>query len=349
MSMKRKTSLVVCAVLLSACSTASANLFGNVLGAITGNSTGTGQAVRLPTRHQAYMQALNRSAQQAGYAPQAGTNTTVIVGDPGYVSTSLLDGGVIPVAQKFGIGVLHISNSGFQNLKYTHNGQDYTGGMSNFIAPCNNDLSLCHFNGSFYTELEDNPQSIGLFVGRNMLWNQQIPVQRVLSGLSIISQPGLNGPNRIYIFFDPDCSVCWHEFHVIQSDLSSIRRKYPNISIEWVPTDIFRPNKSAGRAEQCLERGFAAIREDYDHFDLQTETGGLTNIPVASEENAIAYNVAAIWYLSVRYGEGGQPQSRSKVYMATPTFMSVINGTPTVVVGVPSSAFFSEVNSSPAP
>ena len=347
--MIRKTSLIVFAALLSACSTASANLFGNILDTITGKNNETGQAVQLPTRHQAYMQALNRSAQQAGYVPQVGTNAIVIVGDPGQVSTNLLDGGVIPVAQKFGIRVLHLSNNGFQNLKYTRNGQDYTGRISNFIVPCNSDLSLCNFNRSFYTDLEDNPQSIAFFVGRNILWNQSIPLQRVLSGLSVIPQPGLDGPNRIYIFFDPDCSTCWHEFHVIQSDLSSIRRKYPKISIEWVPTDIFRANKSAGRAEQCLERGFAAIREDYDHFDLRTETGGLTNIPVASEENAIAYNVAAIWYLSVRYGEGGQPQSRSKVYMATPTFMSVINGTPTVVVGVPSSAFFSEVNSSPAP
>jgi hypothetical protein len=327
-----------------------ANLFGNVIGAITGNNVAASPpAAALLTHHQANMQALKRAAQQAGYTPHAGSSTAVMIGDPGNVDMKLVDGGVIPVARKFGVSILRLSDSGFQNVQYTQNGQDYKGGgIVSAIVPCNSNLSVCDFSASFYPALQANPLYIGTYVVRNVIWDTKLDQQSVLSGLSMVHQPGLTGPNKIYIFFDPDCSVCWHEFHVIQNGLPFIKRNYPNVSIEWVPTDMFRGNKSAGRAEQAVEGGFPAIADDFDHFDMQTETGGLSGAPVQSYQNEIAYNVATAYYFALKYGVAGQAVTRANVSLGTPTVVAFVNGTPVILNGFPSkfNRFFSAVNAS---
>lgn len=341
---KSKTTLLTTLLMSVVSINAHANIFGNIFGAVTGNdSHGVTQPTLVPTRHQAYMNALHSEAKAAGYVPQSGANTTVIIGDP--VDIGLVNDDALAVARMFGVAILPISLNGFRNITYTHKGHEYKGSLNSSIIQCDGTLSVCKFHGQYFPKLEENPQSIGSFIALNALWDQKLAVQNVFSELSTVRQPGLNGPNKIYIFFDPDCSVCWHEFHLIQDNLTSIKKKYPNISIEWVPTDIFRANKSAGRSEQSLQGGFPAIRDDFNDFNMQTETGGLTGTPIGSLQNSIAYNVAADWYLSLKYGVNGQPQSRDNISTGTPTCIGMVNGTPKIVF-VPPPAFFSAVNNS---
>ncbi len=326
---------------------AQANILNNILGNLTGKNADATHPSSPPTRHQAFTQALNQAVKQVGYIPSAGDNVTLIVGEPGNVNVGLLDGSVIPVSKKLGSRVLQLDNRAFQNVEYSRNGSLYKLSLSNFIAPCNSNLSLCHFWSNFFPALQPNPFSIGSYVGRNIAWNSQLNVQKVLTGLSYIHQPGLNGKNKIYIFFDPDCSWCWHDFHVINDNISMLKKDYPNVSVEWVPTDIFRANKSAGRAEQALEGGFPALAVDFDHFDMRTETGGLSGVQIQSYQNSIAYNVATVFYLVLKYGiHGGEKVTRENIPLGTPMVVVLNNGIPTVYSGMPNLIkLFSTVNS----
>ena len=337
----------------AACQYAHGNPIGDFFKEITGGQSESSSSVlnvaALPTRNEAYTGIVRKYIQEQGLQDGSVSGYMAIIGNPLYqdINYRNLTNDIVPLIRKFGVISVGISDSHFQNVKYQINGVGYIGSMNGGVALCNSQISSCKFYKSFVVNGQlGTAEADGSFVALNMLAGVRNDSLSYLREVKGIKQVGLSGKNRIYIFFDPDCSACLSDFRLIQSKISELRQNYPNVSLEWVPTDIFRARKSEGRAEQALVGGFPALLRDFDRFKLSTETGGLPNTLVPHERNKIAFNVAVAYFLASVYGLNGSKYSANDLSLATPTVIYVKDGQAVVTTGFPSlSRIFSTVNS----
>ncbi len=308
---------------------ARAGLFDNIAGSLNQqihhihnqiNNVGTNdgrQASVAASKNMAIIQAVRAGAQRQGYKAGRG-KTLVIVGDAGgHVPSSLSK-----VAEQLGISVLRLPNSAFSDVTYAENGGVYRMQMANVAFPCSSYLETCEIQGKFWSY--NQPVSINsdaVFLAQNVLYPAGVSTKRVLAGLSVVKQPGLHGDSKVLIFIDPDCSVCLMDFIKIQHDLPLFQHKFPHVSVDWVPTNLFRGEQSVGQAEQIIQVGFPALRTNYGSFDRRNENGGLSTRRVINYDNRITYNDTAVYFLSMKYGINGRAPTDHVTSLGTPTFV----------------------------
>lgn len=103
--------------------------------------------------------------------------------------------------------------------------------------------------------------------------------QGVLSKAKFIDQPGFSGSNTVYIFWDPNCSVCHNLFLELVSNSSKLRKKYSDkVSIKWVPIGFIHSD-SINKSANIISIGFDGILYDEEHYNGPLESGGASPLP----------------------------------------------------------------------
>ncbi|OIQ84957.1 disulfide isomerase/thiol-disulfide oxidase [mine drainage metagenome] len=126
----------------------------------------------------------------------------------------------------------------------------------------------------------------------------------LLASLHTIAQPGVDGTQRLYVFWDPDCAYCHRDFLTIAANAAAIHAANPTLGIRWVPLGVLRPGSRA-KAARALA-GYAAMARDERGYDDADESGALSTAPdvapaLAREESENRLAWAALT------GGGGTP------------------------------------------
>lgn len=103
------------------------------------------------------------------------------------------------------------------------------------------------------------------------------PMYQDLSGLSYFTQGQDAAPHKIYIVFDPNCSICHMVYSVVQPMIAS-----GNLQVRWVPVGIMQQS-SVGKSAAILmgktdADRVALLKQDEDSFDMKTESGGIPEL-----------------------------------------------------------------------
>ena len=99
----------------------------------------------------------------------------------------------------------------------------------------------------------------------------------LLASLHTIAQPGVDGAQRLYVFWDPDCAYCHRDFLTIAANAAAIHAANPTLGIRWVPLGVLRPGSRA-KAARALA-GYGAMARDERGYDDADETGALSAAP----------------------------------------------------------------------
>ena len=126
----------------------------------------------------------------------------------------------------------------------------------------------------------------------------------LLASLHTIAQPGVDGAQRLYVFWDPDCAYCRRDFLTVAANAAAIHAANPTLGIRWVPLGVLRPGSRA-KAARALA-GYAAMARDERGYDEADESGALSAAPgvdpaLAREESENRLAWAALT------GGGGTP------------------------------------------
>ncbi len=326
--------------------TVRAGFLGDVLNNLSDNIGAIPKITPSPTKDQALQQYIQHAALTAGYTPHDGGRLMVVIGNMGNHSADFVDGSVVPIAREFDVEVLHLMNSGAQLIEFTQDNKSYSADISNSSVVCDSNLSSCKQVNLFQrTNPNKSAEEIGFIVANILFYMKPDPqtiLSKIHSNLHSIAQIGMNGKNHLYIFFDPNCSTCSNDFNIIQSNLKSLKKLYPNVGIYWVPTDLFGQEKSTGMAEQALEGGFAAMSFNFTRFN---QTGGLFGKSNSTRLNNVAYNIAAAYYFALTFGVNGRQLTLQNLNLPTPTLFTIMNGTLVGILGFPEiPKFFSAIN-----
>ncbi len=98
-----------------------------------------------------------------------------------------------------------------------------------------------------------------------------------LSDLNYFSQGPDSAPHKLYIIFDPNCSICHMVYNLVQPMLAS-----GDLQVRWIPVGIMAQS-SVGKAAAILMGNndadrMALLKQDEDQFDLKTESGGIPEL-----------------------------------------------------------------------
>ncbi len=110
---------------------------------------------------------------------------------------------------------------------------------------------------------EDGEQALAAFVSGGV------------NSFHTIAQPGLSGPNTLYVFIDPNCIFCHKMYGTVQSRLADFRKA--GVRVVYVPVAILKQS-SIGKAAQEIQGGWTALKQDETSFNDSTEEGGLPGI-----------------------------------------------------------------------
>lgn len=243
------------------------------------------------------------------------------------------------VAEEFGVRIYHLPNSSLHKIIWAKDGGMYSSALANIGIPCDLKDQACDPSFRFYSfSSEDNSYthsafSVGRYLALNVLYPYNIDPRNVLDKLSVVKQPGMGGGKRLYVFFDPNCSVCRFEFSTIQSNFGKLEKSTPDLSILWVPVDIFSTERGVGKSQYILRSGFKGLYENYSDFSGSNESGGARTISDENLFRAIVYNDAALYYLALKYGVNGRELHRKDISLGTPVFVTVSKGVPQVFLG----------------
>ena len=136
----------------------------------------------------------------------------------------------------------------------------------------------------------DSALTFGMFLRKLGLHDQRA----LVASLHTVRQPGVDGPDLLYIFWDPDCAYCHRDFLRISDEAAEIHARNPTLGIRWVPVGVLRPD-SQPKAARALA-GYAAMQRDEQQYDPDRESGALSAAPgvapqlmAAESENRLAY------------------------------------------------------------
>ncbi|MGH8206594.1 MAG: thiol:disulfide interchange protein DsbG [Steroidobacteraceae bacterium] len=82
--------------------------------------------------------------------------------------------------------------------------------------------------------------------------------------------------SAIYVVMDPNCIFC----HLLWIALKPYEAK--GLQVRWIPIGFLRAD-STGKAAALLQGGAAAMQQSQQHFDVQTESGGIRGIPLTAQ------------------------------------------------------------------
>jgi thiol:disulfide interchange protein DsbG len=151
-------------------------------------------------------------------------------------------------------------------------------------------------------------------------------VVRKLDGAGhLISEGPVRAP-LMYVFIDPNCSICYRFYHMAEPLVAAGR-----LQLRWVMV-AFLQSTSAARATAILSspNPAGALHADEDHFDVARERGGIA--PAPSTDKALAQVLGA--HLTAMNEVGG---------IGTPTLLYHDGrGRWAVEVGLPSSRWLEQ-------
>ena len=127
-----------------------------------------------------------------------------------------------------------------------------------------------------------------------------------------------NGPTKLTIFFDPNCSAChylWAELH----EIGNYRSLY---AIDWVPVAFLKPSSSGRAAATLRMTGVTGLDEDERKFNISGEQGGLPSSADKRALSSVTEDTAKWQSLMLEHGQ----------QLATPTI--IVNGQQ-IIVGTP--------------
>ena len=102
-----------------------------------------------------------------------------------------------------------------------------------------------------------------------------------LGGLNFFAQGKDSAPHKMYIVFDPNCSICHLVFGAVQPMIDS-----GNLQVRWIPVGIMQMS-SVGKAAAIMmgkddAAKLALLKQDENNFDMKTESGGVPELKKAS-------------------------------------------------------------------
>jgi thiol:disulfide interchange protein DsbG len=167
----------------------------------------------------------------------------------------------------------------------------------------------------------------------NLTDDSQLPMKTLMAPFNLGDYTHLNegvGPTKLTVFFDPNCIFCnqlWHEIHAIPD----YQRKF---TISWIPLGMLRPTSPGESAAILKSSGVTGLDRDESHFDVSTETGGISPI---SDQKLVA-----------EVGENNDKwaslMTKSDLPLATPAI--VVNGK-SIIVGRPNAYQISSIGKLP--
>jgi thiol:disulfide interchange protein DsbG len=108
-----------------------------------------------------------------------------------------------------------------------------------------------------------------------------------LSGLNYFKEGQDSAPHKLTIIFDPNCSICHVVYGVVEPKIAA-----GELQVRWIPVGIMQQS-SVGKAAAILQgktdaERIALLKQDEDHFDLKTESGGVPELKLqsSSDKNA---------------------------------------------------------------
>ena len=149
----------------------------------------------------------------------------------------------------------------------------------------------------------------------SMLTPDQVKAAMSSAGFSGFTEG--NGPNKISVFIDANCSICHDLWEKLQAD-SGWQKKF---TITWIPVGAFKATSEAMGAA-ILAGGNKALDYNEIHFDTAAENGGIKGSNDQALIDKIRSNTAA--WVSLVKKTGQEP--------GTPTI--VVNAKQ-VLVGLP--------------
>jgi thiol:disulfide interchange protein DsbG len=125
---------------------------------------------------------------------------------------------------------------------------------------------------------------------------------------SEISQPGLSGPHVLYAFVDPNCIFCHRFFDYVQTHLSEFKQE--GVRVVYVPVAILKQS-SIAKAAAIVDKGWSALLEDEQKFDVNDEEGGIQGLAgTALAQYASPVKVNTTWLgnlSSANHASAGTP------------------------------------------
>lgn len=100
---------------------------------------------------------------------------------------------------------------------------------------------------------------------------QRAVIETLVAGKGFSGFTQGHGPNRITAFIDPNCIFC----HKWWERLQATKGWQDRFTVHWIPVGFLKPS-SPGKAASLLAGGVHALSKDERHFDVKTESGGLT-------------------------------------------------------------------------
>jgi thiol:disulfide interchange protein DsbG len=104
-----------------------------------------------------------------------------------------------------------------------------------------------------------------------------------MSQLNFFTQGKDEAPHKIYIMFDPNCSICHMVFSMVQPMIDS-----GDLQVRWVPVGIMQMS-SVGKAAAIMmgendQARIDLLKQDENNFDMKTESGGVPELkPVQAQ------------------------------------------------------------------
>ena len=109
---------------------------------------------------------------------------------------------------------------------------------------------------------------------------------------STIADPDTaSGTHVLYAFVDPNCIFCHRLYQEVRENLGALRKA--GVRVEYVPVAILKQS-SIQKAALEIAGGWQALRKDEDHFNVDTEEGGLPD-QGASHLNISLANANTQW------------------------------------------------------
>jgi thiol:disulfide interchange protein DsbG len=111
--------------------------------------------------------------------------------------------------------------------------------------------------------------------------------------LNFFTQGKETAPHKLYIIFDPNCSICHIVFSMVQPMIDS-----GDLQVRWVPVGIMQAS-SVGKSAAILmgaddEARVALLKQDENNFDMKTESGGIPELKkpgaVSSSDSSLGQN-----------------------------------------------------------
>jgi protein-disulfide isomerase len=110
---------------------------------------------------------------------------------------------------------------------------------------------------------------------------------RDVAQLNFFTQGKDTAPHKLYIVFDPNCSICHMVFGMLQPLIDS-----ESLQVRWIPVGIMQASSVGKSAAIMMGKDDAArvvlLKQDENSFDMKTESGGIPELkkPVLGSTSA---------------------------------------------------------------